>query len=376
MIIGIAKESIPGERRVALVANTAKKLAEQGVTIHVEAGAGVESGVSDAGYEAEGAIIEPDAAALFARADLIVKVQPPTVSECNMVPEGKGILSMLFPFQNTEQVRQLRERKVTSFAMELMPRITRAQSMDVLSSMSTISGYKATLIAAEALPKFFPMLMTAAGTIKPARVLVLGAGVAGLQAIATARRLGATVEAFDIRSATKEQVESLGARFVQQEGGEDQEAEGGYAKEQTAEQQAAQRALLTKHIAAADVVITTALVPGKRAPILLTEDQVKGMGAGSSVMDMAAEQGGNCELTRPGEVIDVNGVQIHGPVNLPATTPVDASQMFARNVCNYLSHLLNEGELNLDFEDELVSGVIVTHQGEIKHEAVRTDLEG
>ena len=376
MIIGIAKESIPGERRVALVANTAKKLAEQGVTIHVEAGAGVESGVSDAGYEAEGAIIEPDAATLFARADLIVKVQPPTVSECNMVPEGKGILSMLFPFQNTEQVRQLRERKVTSFAMELMPRITRAQSMDVLSSMSTISGYKATLIAAEALPKFFPMLMTAAGTIKPARVLVLGAGVAGLQAIATARRLGATVEAFDIRSATKEQVESLGARFVQQEGGEDQEAEGGYAKEQTAEQQAAQRALLTKHIAAADVVITTALVPGKRAPILLTEDQVKGMGSGSIVMDMAAEQGGNCELTRPGEVIDVNGVQIHGPVNLPATTPVDASQMFARNVCNYLSHLLNEGELNLDFEDELVSGVIVTHQGEIKHEAVRTDLEG
>jgi len=376
VIIGIAKESIPGERRVALVANTAKKLAEQGVTIHVEAGAGVESGVSDAGYEAEGAIIEPDAATLFARADLIVKVQPPTVSECNMVPEGKGILSMLFPFQNTEQVRQLRERKVTSFAMELMPRITRAQSMDVLSSMSTISGYKATLIAAEALPKFFPMLMTAAGTIKPARVLVLGAGVAGLQAIATARRLGATVEAFDIRSATKEQVESLGARFVQQEGGEDQEAEGGYAKEQTAEQQAAQRALLTKHIAAADVVITTALVPGKRAPILLTEDQVKGMGSGSIVMDMAAEQGGNCELTRPGEVIDVNGVQIHGPVNLPATTPVDASQMFARNVCNYLSHLLNEGELNLDFEDELVSGVIVTHQGEIKHEAVRTDLEG
>ena len=376
MIIGIAKESIPGERRVALVANTAKKLAEQGVTIHVEAGAGVESGVSDAGYEAEGAIIEPDAAALFARADLLVKVQPPTVSECNMVPEGKGILSMLFPFQNTEQVRQLRERKVTSFAMELMPRITRAQSMDVLSSMSTISGYKATLIAAEALPKFFPMLMTAAGTIKPARVLVLGAGVAGLQAIATARRLGATVEAFDIRSATKEQVESLGARFVQQEGGEDQESEGGYAKEQTAEQQAAQRALLTKHIAAADVVITTALVPGKRAPILLAEDQVKGMGSGSIVMDMAAEQGGNCELTRPGEVIDVNGVQIHGPVNLPATTPVDASQMFARNVCNYLSHLLNGGELNLDFEDELVSGVIVTHQGEIKHEAVRTDLEG
>ena len=376
VIIGIAKETISGERRVALVANTVKKLAEQGVKIHVETGAGAASGVSDASYEAEGAVIEPDAASLFACADLVVKVQPPTVSECNLVPEGKGILSMLFPFQNTEQVQQLRQRNVTSFAMELMPRITRAQSMDVLSSMSTISGYKAVLIAALALPKFFPMLMTAAGTIKPARVLVLGAGVAGLQAIATARRLGAVVEAFDIRSATKEQVESLGARFVSLESGEDQETEGGYAKEQTAEQQAAQRALLTKHIAAADVVITTALVPGKRAPMLLAEDQVKGMAPGSIVIDMAAEQGGNCELTKPGEIVDVNGVQVHGPANLPATTPVDASAMFARNVCTYLTHLLNEGELNLDFEDELVSGVIVTHQGAIKHEAVRTALEG
>ena len=375
MIIGIAKESVPGEQRVALVANTAKKLAEQGAKIHVETGAGVASGVSDATYEADGAAIQPDAAALFGSADLIVKVQPPTLAECDMISEGKGILSMLFPFQNVELVQRLCQRNVTSFAMELMPRITRAQSMDVLSSMSTIAGYKATLIAAEALPKFFPMLMTAAGTIKPARVLVLGAGVAGLQAIATARRLGATVEAFDIRSATKEQVESLGARFVTQEGGEDQEAEGGYAKEQTAEQQAAQRALLTKHIAAADVVITTALVPGKRAPVLIAEDQVKGMGPGSIVMDMAAEQGGNCELTKPGEVVDVNGVKIHGPVNLPATTPVDASQMFARNVYNYLSHLLNEGELALDFEDELVSGVIVTHQGTIRNEAVRSALE-
>ncbi len=257
-----------------------------------------------------------------------------------------------------------------------MPRTTLAQRMDVLSSMSTLAGYKAVLLADNALPKLFPMLMTAAGTLKPARVLVLGAGVAGLQAIATARRLGAVVEAFDIRSAVKEQIESLGARFVQEEAvTEDAEDTGGYAKEQTQAQLERQQKLLSKHIAHADVVISTALVPGRRAPILITEEQVREMRPGSVIIDLAAEQGGNCEVTQPGQVVSAHGVDVHAPLNLPSSLPVHASQMFSRNLMNYLLHLIKDAGLELDLEDELTKGPLVTHQGAIIHEGVRAAME-
>lgn len=375
MIVGVLKESLAGETRVALVPRAARALVEAGVEVRVQAGAGEASGVRDADYEEAGCTVAPDAASLLGAADLLVKVQPPTQAEIAAIPEGKALVATLGPFADPERIRALAQRKLTAFALELMPRITVAQSMDVLSSMSTVSGYQAVLIAATALPRMFPLLMTAAGTIKPARVLVLGAGVAGLQAIATARRLGAVVEAFDVRSAVKEQVESLGARFVEQEDAEDAEGAGGYAREQSEQQLEAQRKLLTRHMADADVVITTALVPGRRAPVLMTEDQVKGMRPGSIVVDLAAEQGGNCECTRPGEVVDAHGVKIHGTLNLPAAKPIDASSMFSTNVGNYLAHLIQEGELRLDRDDELVSGPLVTHAGEVVHEAVKASLE-
>ncbi len=374
MIVGVPKEIAPGERRVALIASAVPALLERGVEVHVQAGAGATAGCLDPSYEAAGAVLKPDAAAILG-ADVVVKVQPPRPEECGSLREGASLVCVLQPFANLDAVKALAERKVTTFALDLMPRITRAQSMDVLSAMSTVTGYEAVLIAASALPRFFPMLMTAAGTIKPARVLVLGAGVAGLQAIATARRLGAVVEAFDIRAAVKEQVESLGARFVEQPDAEDAETSGGYAKEQTADQQAAQRQLLSEHIAAADAVICTALVPGRLAPVLMTEDQVKGMRPGSVVVDLAAEQGGNCELTVPGEVVVAHGVSVHGPLNLASAMAVDASQMLTKNLLSYLSYLIEDGKMKLDFDDELVKDVVVTHDGAIVNEAVRAAAE-
>ncbi len=375
MIVGVPKEAAPGERRVALVASVVGKLIERGAGVHVERDAGSASGCSDASYEAAGARIQPDAAALHGAANLVARVQPPSPEECELLREGAMLVCVLQPFANLELVKRLAARRITSFALDLMPRITRAQSMDILSAMSTVTGYQSVLIAARALPKFFPMLMTAAGTIKPARVLVLGAGVAGLQAIATARRLGAVVEAFDVRAAVKEQVESLGARFVEQEGAGDAEDAGGYAREQTRDQLADQRRLLSQHMASANVVICTALVPGRRAPVLMTEDQVKGMGPGSVVVDLAAEQGGNCELTRAGEVVEAYGVQIHGPTNLASAMPVDASQMFGRALSTYLAHLIQDGSIELDFENPLVADVVVTHGGAIANESVRQSAE-
>lgn len=382
MIIGVPREIASGERRVALIPDSVRRLVEKGLEVHVETGAGVESGALDTDYEKAGAHLEADPRALFARADVLTRVQPPDshpragAHEVELLREGSCLIALLQPFDHLDMVKNLASRRITSFALDLMPRITRAQSTDVLSSMSTVSGYKAALMAASALPKIFPMLMTAAGTLKPARVLVLGAGVAGLQAIATARRLGAVVEAFDIRSATKEQIKSLGARFVEEEGtAEDAEDASGYAKEQTQEQLDRQRELLAKHIALADAVICTALVPGRRAPILVTEEQVKGMRPGSVVIDLAAEQGGNCELTEPGQVRSVHNVEIHGPQNVPSTVPVHASQMFSRNMTNYLLHLIQDGALKLDLEDELTKGPLVTHAGEVVHEAVRAALE-
>jgi NAD(P) transhydrogenase subunit alpha len=374
VIVGVPKESAPGERRVALVPSVVGKLVDCGADVLVETGAGIDAGCLDPAYEEAGARIAPGPTAVFG-ADLVAKVQPPRAEETGLLREGGRVVCVLQPFAHLAEVRDLAARGVTTFALDLMPRITRAQSMDVLSSMSTVTGYLSVIIAARNLPKFFPMLMTAAGTIKPARVLVLGAGVAGLQAIATARRLGAVVEAFDIRAVAKEQVESLGARFVEQEEAEDAETEGGYAREQTADQQADQRRLLSEHIAAADAVICTALVPGRRAPVLVAADQVAGMKPGSLIVDLAAEQGGNCELTTPGEVVDVDGVQIHGPLDLASSMAADASQMFARNLSTYLAYLIADGKMELDFEDELVSGVVVTHEGEIVNEAVRTAAE-
>ena len=371
MIIGVPKEISSGERRVSLIPAAVRALVDKGNEVRVEAGAGERSSCSNEAYEQAGAGIETDARSLFQSAELTVKVQPPTTDEVDQLREATTLLATLQPFANPETIKRLASRRIAAFSFDLMPRITRAQSMDVLSSMSTVAGYRAVLIAANSLPKFFPMLMTAAGTIRPARVLVLGAGVAGLQAIATARRLGAVVEAFDIRAAVKEQIESLGARFVEQEVTEDAEDASGYAREQTQAQLAEQQKLLSKHIATADAVICTALVPGRQAPVLMSAEQVKGMQPGSVIVDLAAEQGGNCELTRAGEVIDSHGVQIHGPVNLPGSMPVHASQMYSKNASSYLLHLIQDGELKLDLEDELTRGPLVTRDGAIVHDAVR-----
>jgi H+-translocating NAD(P) transhydrogenase subunit alpha len=312
---------------------------------------------------------------IFQAADVVLKVQPPAAEEIAKIKSGATLIGFVQPYTNAACVKSLAERKITVFAMELMPRITRAQSMDALSAMSTVAGYKAVLMAATRLPKFFPLLMTAAGTLTPARVFIVGAGVAGLQAIGTAKRLGAVVEAYDTRPVVKEQVESLGAKFVEL-GLETKDAQEktGYAKAQTEEFYDQQRKMMLKYVAAADVVIPTALVPGKRAPVLITEEMVRGMRPGSIIVDLAAEQGGNCALTEMGQEVVKHGVVIMGPVNLPSTVPFHASQMYARTVTNYLLHLVKDGKIQLDLNDELTRGPLATHQGEILHEAVKATL--
>jgi NAD(P) transhydrogenase subunit alpha len=372
MIVGVPKEVVPGERRVALVPDLVPKLSKAGLEIIVQPGAGASAGFSDAAYAGTGARLQED---VFGQADVLLKVQPPTAAESSTLKEGATLIGFLQPYTNAGHFQLLATRKVSAFAMELMPRITRAQSMDVLSAMSTISGYKAVLIAAQLLPKFFPLLMTAAGTVTPARVFIIGAGVAGLQAIGTARRLGAVVEAYDTRPVVKEQVESLGAKFVEL-GLEtkDAEAKTGYARAQSEEFYKQQRQLMARCVAAADVVITTALVPGQRAPVLITAEMVQGMRPGSIIVDLAAEQGGNCALTEPGQDVTRHGVTVSGPVNLPSTVPFHASQMYARTITNYLAHLLKDGALHLDLSDELTRGPLVTHQGEIVHETVKATL--
>ena len=369
MIIAVPKETAPGERRVALVPQAVGKLVQRGLEVVVEAGAGSAAGFADQDYADQGARIEADGGAVYGQADIVLRVQISSVEDADRIREGGAAIALLFPLSNSEVVRRLAERRVTSFAMDLMPRITRAQSMDVLSSMSSIAGYKAVLLAAGLLPKYFPMLMTAAGTITPARVLVLGAGVAGLQAIATAKRLGAVVEAFDVRPVVKEQVESLGGRFVELDvDTSSAQDKGGYAKEQDEETQRRIRDLLTKHVGKSDVVITTALVPGKRAPVLVTKDMLRGMRAGSIVVDLAAEQGGNCEGCEAGERVVVEGVVIAGPSNLPSEMAVHASELYSRNISTFLAHLVPEAELVLDLEDELTRDPLVTRDGEIVHE--------
>jgi NAD(P) transhydrogenase subunit alpha len=365
MKVGVPKETASGERRVALVPDSTKRLVEAGVEVAVEIGAGTEAGFLDGAYEGTGAKLVPDA---FAGAHVVAKVQMPSDDEVAKLGEGQVLVAFLQPLVNGDLVRALAERRVTAFSMDSIPRITRAQPMDALSSQSTVSGYKGTLIAADHLPKFMPMLTTAAGTIPPARVLVLGAGVAGLQAIATSRRLGAVVSAFDVRPAVKEQVESLGASFLELDV-EGAEGQGGYAVALSEDQHEREVELIGRHVAESDAVITTALIPGRPAPILITAEAARGMKPGSVIVDLAAEAGGNCELTKPGETVVENGVKVVGELNLPSSMPLHASQMYSRNVWTFLNHLLGGGsELTLDFEDEITRETCVAHDGKVLKE--------
>jgi NAD(P) transhydrogenase subunit alpha len=366
MQIGVPKESVAGERRVALVPEVVRKLTGQGHEVVVERGAGAAAMIPDAQFEDAGATLAEDAENPYA-ADVVLKVAPPTAEEIARLKPGSVVIGFLAPLTNAEGVRELAAAGVTSFAMEAIPRISRAQSMDALSSQANISGYRSALIGAQELGRFFPMLMTAAGTIRPATVLVLGAGVAGLQAIATARRLGAVLQGFDVRSAVKEQVESLGARFLEFDLGGDLEGAGGYARELTPEQQQRQQELMAEAIGKVDVVITTALVPGRRAPILVTEAAVKLMKPGSVIVDLAGEAGGNCELSEPGKTVIAHDVKILAPLNVPSTMAEHASQLYARNVQSLLELMIKDGELTLDFEDEIIAGACVTRDGEIVH---------
>ena len=366
MNIGVPKETAANERRVALTPDVAGRLVKAGFSVLVERGAGEAASFGDDAFGAVGATLVATAAELFGQSDIVLKVQPPSAEEARLCREGAALVALFQPSAERETVSQLAARRVTAFSLALLPRITRAQPMDVLSSQATVAGYKAVLLAAAATGRFFPMLVTAAGTLSPARVLVLGAGVAGLQAIATARRLGAVVSAFDVRAAVKEQVESLGAKFLAMQIGEQAEAAGGYAKQLSEETHRRELAFLAEQVKDADVVITTAAIPGKRAPILITADAVRGMKPGSVIVDLAVETGGNCELAEAGTDVRRHGVLILGPVNLPSTVPVHASQMYAKNVSSFLLHVTRDGKLVLDFDDEIIRETCVTHAGEVR----------
>jgi NAD(P) transhydrogenase subunit alpha len=370
VVVGVLTETAPEETRVAVVPEIAAKLKSLGVRVLIERGAGAAAHFPDALYtDAEFA----DAATVLAAADVLLRVQPPSLAEIAALKKGALAVSFMQAYARPELVRAMQEGGITSFAMELVPRISRAQSMDALSSQAAVAGYKSVLIAANALEKFLPMLTTAAGTIRPAAVLVIGAGVAGLQAIATAKRLGAVVEAYDVRSATRDQVKSLGAKFV--ETGVSAEGAGGYARELTAEEKKIQQEVLDARIAASDAVISTASVPGRAAPRIISAAAVMRMKPGSVIVDVAAEQGGNCELTKAGETVLQGGVKILGPLNLPASLPYHASEMYSRNLFNLLKPALAKGELAIDWSDEVFAGAVLTHGGEIKHEATRKSLE-
>ncbi len=381
MIVGIPKESFPDERRVALIPAQVPALVKAGLEVLVEAGAGKAAGFSDSEYQEKESKIAASRADVFSQADIVLQIRTlganPEVgrADLGLLRQGQTVIGFCEPLTAGDAVNELAARGVTLLSIELMPRITRAQSMDALSSMATISGYKAVLLAADMLPRMFPMLMTAAGTVAPAHVLIVGAGVAGLQAIATANRLGAVVQAYDVRPDVKEQVESLGAKFVELplESGEAQDA-GGYAKDLGEEFYRRQRELMGKVVAESQVVITTAVIPGKEAPILITGEMVAGMAPGSVIVDVAAERGGNCELTRPGGTVVEHGVTILGPENIPSTIPYHASQMYSKNIVTYLLHLIKDGNLNLNMEDEIVRETLVTQGGEVVHPRIREIL--
>lgn len=378
MIVGIARETFAGEHRVALVPEAVSGLSACNADILIEPGAGAAAGYADAAYAGRGAEIAADRDEVFARADVVFQVRTlganPEAGRDDLarIRSGQVLIGASDPLTAGPELSALADAGATLFAMELIPRITRAQSMDVLSSMATIAGYKAVLLAAEALPRMFPLLMTAAGTLTPARVLVVGAGVAGLQAIATARRLGAVIRAYDVRPAVKEQIESLGAEFVELDiDAGDSEDAGGYAQAQDEAFYHRQREELAKVVGQSDVVITTAAIPGQPAPLLITEAAVQSMGPGSVIVDLASERGGNCELTRPGETIIEDGVQIMGPLNLPATVPHHASQMYSHNIATFFRHLVGEGALQFDMEDEITRETLVLRDGEIVHPRIR-----
>ena len=382
MIVGIPRETFHGERRVAIVPASVSTLAKAGLDVVVETAAGESAGFQDAAYLEKGARLAPDRASVFAEAEIVLQVRMAGAAgevgdtDLGLVREGQVVVGFSEPLIGAPSAKALAERRVTAFSMELIPRITRAQSMDALSSMATVAGYKAVLVAAARLPRMFPMLMTAAGTVTPARVFVVGAGVAGLQAIATARRLGANVDAYDVRPAVKEQVESLGASFVElplETGGS--EDAGGYAKAQDDAFYERQRAMMSQVVAASDIVITTALIPGKAAPLLVTTEMIAGMAPGSVVVDLAAERGGNCEPTQADQEVETGGVTIIGPTNLPATVPYRASQMYSINITTLLLHLVKEGELVLDLDDEITKGTLVSRDGQVVHPRVREALD-
>jgi len=370
--IGVLRETIAGETRVAVVPEIIAKYQSLGATVLIEQGAGANARIPDELYE--GAEFSPNPQGILSRCDVLLKVQPPSADEIAALKADAIVVGFMQAYKQQPMVQQLCDKNITSFAMELVPRISRAQSMDALSSQASAAGYKAVLIAANELDKFVPMLTTAAGTIRPSQFLIIGAGVAGLQAIATAKRLGAVVEAFDVRSATREQVESLGAKFV--DTGVSAEGEGGYARELTAEEQAQQQEALNQHIAKADAIISTAAVPGRPAPRIISAAAVDAMNSGSVIIDLGAESGGNCELTQAGETIDHKGVRVMGPVNLPAELARHASEMYARNLLNLLQPAIQDGVLNVDWEDEVFIGAALTHEGEIKDEQTRTAMQG
>lgn len=376
MLLGILKESAPGETRVALLPGNLKSLIAQGTDVLVEAGAGIASGAPDQAYVDAGATITADRASILSQADLLPTVNAPPSEDQALLKPGAVIIGFLRPLDAPTTLLRAMERPATLFSMELVPRITRAQSMDALSSMATVAGYKAVISAADRLPNLFPMLMTAAGTIPPVKVFVIGAGVAGLQAIATARRLGAVVEAYDVRAAAGEQVRSLGAKFLDVDlGGINTEGGGGYAAELTEEALDRGRDLITKTAAHSDVIITTAQVPGRPAPRLIRRAAVEAMHPGSVLVDLAAPAGGNCELTRPGVTQLINGVTLMAPLNLPAEVPVDASHLYARNVLNFIGLIVKKGELSVDLSDEVLAGACVSHQGKPVNPRVSKLLE-
>lgn len=378
MKVGVPKEVVPGERRVATVPASVDKMVKAGMEVWVESGAGEKAHIPDGEYEKAGARIEYQAESLFASADVVLKVQRPVLNkalgkhELDLMKEGAILIAFLQPLASLDLVRKLVQRRITAFSMDAIPRISRAQMMDALSSMSTVAGYKSVIMAAGAFGKFLPMLTTAAGTIPPAKVLILGVGVAGLQAIATAKRLGAVVKAFDTRPAVKEQVKSLGAEFIELDVmPEDAEDKGGYAKALSAEFHRKEQELIKKNIGESDIVITTALIPGKKAPILITEEMVKGMKPGSVIVDLAVEQGGNCELSEPGKEVIMHDVLIMGLLNLPSSMPDHASQMYSKNITNLLFHLYKDRQIHLDLTDEVTREALITHQGEVTHTATK-----
>ncbi len=375
IVLGVPRERADAEKRVALVPDVVKRLVDEGSTVIVERGAGEGSSHPDASYEAAGAEIVDDPRAIYDRADVILKVQAPAsyddIDELGALRRGQVLVAFLAPLTRHDLIRDLRDKGVEAFSMDAIPRTTRAQSMDALSSQSNLAGYKSVILAADALGKIFPLMMTAAGTITPARVLILGAGVAGLQAIGTAKRLGAVVYGYDVRAVVKEQVESLGAKFVELDLGEDLAGAGGYARQASEDQTRRQQSELAKEIALADVVITTALIPGRPAPVLITEEAVRGMKPGSVIVDLAGEMGGNCELSQYPDTVVVNDVTIMAPANIPSMVPVHASQVLARNIQSFLGLIVQDGRLDVNFDDDIVAGTAIVHDGEIIHELTR-----